>query len=189
MNISPQRPIFKPRPDHVKFVLRRVAMGQVVFVCQYFMFPLSVSFHQCLILIWSPVSDAQKMELWNTDHLKMKLLVTRANTIFLVRTPWPCTFRCACTTNWWTGTQYISFSHLHLTCKYVRWCPDYWLAAGTGLNKRPARTNSTAHLTFRHRASCILEQVFRYSPENAFYIFNQQIYFIIWYLLDGASLI
>jgi len=31
-------------------------------------------------------------------------------------------------------------------------------------------------LTFRHRASCILGQVFRYSPENAFYIFNQQIY-------------
>jgi hypothetical protein len=34
-------------------------------------------------------------------------------------------------------------------------------------------------LTFRHRASCILGQVFHYSPENALYIFNQQIYFII----------
>ena len=44
-------------------------------------------------------------------------------------------------------------------------------------------------LTFRHRASCILGQAFPYSPENAFYIFNQQIYFIIWYLLDRASLI
>ena len=44
-------------------------------------------------------------------------------------------------------------------------------------------------LTFRHRASCILGQAFHYSPENAFYIFNQQIYFIIWYLLDRASLI
>ena len=44
-------------------------------------------------------------------------------------------------------------------------------------------------LTFRHRASCILGQAFRYSPENAFYLFNQQIYFIIWYLLDRASLI
>ena len=44
-------------------------------------------------------------------------------------------------------------------------------------------------LTFRYRASCILGQAFHYSPENAFYIFNQQIYFIIWYLLDGASLI
>ena len=42
-------------------------------------------------------------------------------------------------------------------------------------------------LTFRHRASCILRQTFHYSPENAFYIFNQQIYFIIWYLLDHAS--
>ena len=44
-------------------------------------------------------------------------------------------------------------------------------------------------LTFRHRASCILGQAFHYTPENAFYIFNQQIYFIIWYLLDRASLI
>ena len=34
-------------------------------------------------------------------------------------------------------------------------------------------------LTFRHRASCIFGQAFHYSPENAFYIFNQQIYFII----------
>ena len=32
-------------------------------------------------------------------------------------------------------------------------------------------------------------QAFRYSPENSFYIFNQQIYFIISYLLDRASLI
>ena len=44
-------------------------------------------------------------------------------------------------------------------------------------------------LTFRHRASSIQWQAFHYSPENAFYIFNQQIYFIIWYLLDRASLI
>ena len=44
-------------------------------------------------------------------------------------------------------------------------------------------------LTFRHLASCILGQAFQYSPENAFYIFNQQIYFIIWYLLHRASLI
>ena len=33
-------------------------------------------------------------------------------------------------------------------------------------------------LTFRHRASCILGQAFHYSPENVFYIFNQQINFI-----------
>ena len=48
---------------------------------------------------------------------------------------------------------------------------------------------SVATLTFRHRASCILGQAFHSSPENAFYIFNQQMYFIIWYLLDRASLI
>ena len=41
------------------------------------------------------------------------------------------------------------------------------------------------------QAPCVLYigQEFRYSPENAFYIFNQQICFIIWYLLDRASLI
>ena len=44
-------------------------------------------------------------------------------------------------------------------------------------------------LNFRHRASCILGQAFHYSPENAFYLFNLQIYFIIWYLFDRASLI
>ena len=44
-------------------------------------------------------------------------------------------------------------------------------------------------LTFRHLASCILGQAFHYSPENAFYIFNQQICFIVWYLLDRSSLI
>ena len=37
---------------------------------------------------------------------------------------------------------------------------------------------------------CVLYigQAFRCSPENAFYIFNEQIYFIIWYLLYRASL-
>ena len=44
-------------------------------------------------------------------------------------------------------------------------------------------------LTFRHGAFSILGQAFRYSPENALYIFNQQIHFIIWYLLDRALLI
>ena len=41
------------------------------------------------------------------------------------------------------------------------------------------------------QAPCFLYigQAFRYSSENAFYIFNQQVYFIIWYLLDHASLI
>ena len=44
-------------------------------------------------------------------------------------------------------------------------------------------------LTFRHRASSILGQAFHYSTENSFYICNQQIYFIISYLLERASLI
>ena len=39
--------------------------------------------------------------------------------------------------------------------------------------------NLIISLTFKHRASCILGQAFHYFPENAFYIFNQQIYFII----------
>jgi len=40
-------------------------------------------------------------------------------------------------------------------------------------------------------APCVLYigQAFRYSPQNAFYIFNQQTNFIIWYLVDRASLI
>jgi len=40
-------------------------------------------------------------------------------------------------------------------------------------------------------APCVLyiEQASHYSSENAFYIFNQQIYFIISYFLDRASLI
>jgi len=42
----------------------------------------------------------------------------------------------------------------------------------------PGRVQSS--LTFTHCASSILGQAFRYSPENSFYIFNQQIYFIIW---------
>ena len=32
-------------------------------------------------------------------------------------------------------------------------------------------------LTFRHRASCILGQAFHLTPQNAFYIFNQQFFF------------
>ena len=65
---------------------------------------------------------------------------------------------------------------------------------GTGALRRTGHEATThlhllSTLTFRHRASCVLGQAFHYSPENAFYIFNQQIYFIIWYLLDRASLI
>jgi len=47
------------------------------------------------------------------------------------------------------------------------------------MDVNPAVKHLVLSLTFRHRTSCILGQVFHYSPENDFYIFNQQIYFII----------
>ena len=53
--------------------------------------------------------------------------------------------------------------------------PGQWIGR-RGAVECPPRSPD---LTFRHRASCILGQAFRYSPENAFYICNQQIYFII----------
>ena len=71
----------------------------------------------------------------------------------------------------------------------------HFTTASFFISSAPRRKPSTMHcelavtLTFRYRASCILGQAFRYSPEYAFYIFNQQMYFIIWYLLDRASLI
>ena len=41
--------------------------------------------------------------------------------------------------------------------------------------------NTTIFKTVNLQAPCVLYigQAFRYSPENTFYIFNQQIYFII----------
>jgi len=44
---------------------------------------------------------------------------------------------------------------------------------------RRTKSEITAILIFRHRASCILGKAFHCTPEKAFYIFNQQIYFII----------
>ena len=78
-----------------------------------------------------------------------------------------------------------SIPHMHKPLDTVRVICCFALnTLRTGLlNCLNARSRG---LTFRHRASCIKGQAFRYSPESAFYIFNQQIYFIIWYLLDGA---
>jgi hypothetical protein len=74
---------------------------------------------------------------------------------------------------------------INFSCLFMWYC-----TVRTSTNCRvPIYVPITPCLTFRHRASCILGQAFRCSPENAFYIFNQQIYFIIWYLLDRASLI
>jgi len=47
--------------------------------------------------------------------------------------------------------------------------------ATTTLKLLQKRSFCKTDLTFRHRASCILGQAFHYSPENAFYILNQQI--------------
>ena len=56
---------------------------------------------------------------------------------------------------------------------------------------RVSITKNRLLVVFNLQVPCVLYigQAFHYSPENAFYIFNQQIYFIIWYLLDRASLI
>ena len=53
-----------------------------------------------------------------------------------------------------------------------RWMPKYLAVSVCGLC-----------CPFNHYAPCILYigQAFRYSPEKAFYIFNQQIYFIIFF--------
>jgi vancomycin permeability regulator SanA len=62
-------------------------------------------------------------------------------------------------------------------CRYgVVLCTTYIVFFNFRVNDSVMRTRS---LTFKHRASCILGQAFHYSPENAFYIFNQQIYFIM----------
>jgi len=51
--------------------------------------------------------------------------------------------------------------------------------------------NQMRSILYEPLGACVLYigQAFRYSPENAFYLFNQQIYFGVWYLLDRASLI
>ena len=87
--------------------------------------------------------------------------------------------------------EFRTFSHSLLSANILRFC----LHLNDNVNKLivhfavaapPASllTFHTVYLNFRHRASCILGQAFHYSPENAFYIINQQIYFIILYILD-----
>jgi len=56
---------------------------------------------------------------------------------------------------------------------------------------RMTTTYQTKPVIFNLLAPSVLYvgHAFRYPPENAFYICNQKIYFIIWYLLHRASLI
>ena len=72
----------------------------------------------------------------------------------------------------WTVGEMEHKTHYLLTHTYIRLCLH-------NASVPAKRANTHITLTFRHRASCILVQAFHYSPENAFYIFNQQIYFII----------
>ena len=81
--------------------------------------------------------------------------------------------------------RYNSSPPWHQTTEVINMYLPQW----NGFCKKIVKAGPKKSLTFRHRASCILGQAFHYSPQNAFYIFNQQIYFIIWYLLDSASLI
>ena len=75
------------------------------------------------------------------------------------------------------NTNWLSVDKLDTQDGTTLRTPQLFNTLGTGLlNCLNARCRG---LTFRHRASCIQGQAFRYSPENAFYIFNQQIYFII----------
>ena len=70
--------------------------------------------------------------------------------------------------------QHVSAHHMcHHQGVFVVYCTQSWIY------KLLIIRCTVPLLTFRHRASSILGQAFRYSPENAFYIFNQQIYFII----------
>jgi len=70
------------------------------------------------------------------------------------------------------------FFTLYVLFTWTRYAAKLIFSVATGVFK--FHLNLAGLLTFRHRASCFIGQAFRYSPENAFYVFNQQIYFIIW---------
>ena len=60
------------------------------------------------------------------------------------------------------------------------WDQGHHLSLANTVTKKNVRYKMSSHVT--PLAPCVLyiRQAFRYSPENAFCIFNQQIYFIIW---------
>ena len=83
----------------------------------------------------------------------------------------------------WMGAENFSCTGMrssdrpgHSELLYQLRCPDPTHKSQSVLN---VCVDLLRSLTFRHRASSILGQAFLYSPENAFYIFNQQIYFMI----------
>ena len=84
----------------------------------------------------------------------------------------------------WVHFKFSSFpdesTHIENSNKHVRtknWASS-WLFT-RNIPRTRSEKRSVQRLTFRHRASCLLGEAFHCSPENAFYIFNQQIYFII----------
>ena len=73
-------------------------------------------------------------------------------------------------------TQINERSEMHVLCVLVQtFCEHQQMPS----IKAKHIKHISFFLTFMHRASRILGQAFHYTPENAFYIFNQQIYFII----------
>ena len=72
---------------------------------------------------------------------------------------------------------------------YALWVGSLWLCLSRNSSVVGITATATSLVNLLAPSILYIGQAFRHSPENAFYIFNQQIYFIIWYLLDRASLI
>jgi hypothetical protein len=68
--LSLSRPKFDPRPVHVRFVVGKVALGQVFL--QVYGFPLSVSFHHCSIHIFILISQGEAGESWEPSNKAIK---------------------------------------------------------------------------------------------------------------------
>jgi len=87
-------------------------------------------------------------------------------------------------------TNYASWTFLHTT-DYT--CPPY-CNCFVRSSQFVSETRNSPHFvdprgSLPHSEEPATCPLLLRTPENAFYIFNQQIYFIIWYLLDCASLI
>ena len=69
--------------------------------------------------------------------------------------------------------QHSQKTEIHSSGEIRTQNPSKRAAANPRLRPRGHWYREPHILTFRHRASCILGQAFRCSPENAFYILNQ----------------
>lgn len=63
-----QRPGFNPRPIHVRFIVDKVALGQVFL--RVLRFPLSVPFHQCSRLTFISVCSYQNDNATKAGNLR-----------------------------------------------------------------------------------------------------------------------